>query len=302
MVAARAARRPLQRLGRQRRLLPRRDDLEPAHRPLAVRGDARRQHPAGAVGADPAHAGAADRTPRGPARARGAARPVPGQAARAPAGLGDRARPRPAAHRVAGRLLPHRHRRRGRPAPRPTRPPDAPAPTGDPDATYVKPITVIPASGPRASRIESERPPAPGRRRRPRARSARAPASSGRCSACSSSPPSSWCWRCAAVARRSRPRRSTPRPVRRHRVEQGALQPAPEVEGRAAGQRVTFTWRAADRAARRRHVACGVRTDTGEGDRTTEPRGDVRSADRVCVQVQLIRGARHLAADGALQA
>jgi hypothetical protein len=156
-------------------------------------------------------------------------------------------------------------------------------PTGDPDATYVKPITVIPASGPRAARIESE------------------VATTGP----ESSVPGSragWVWAVLGVvvvaavvlvlALRgggeeeppAAPPPTTPAPV-----EDGSVQLAPEVEGVRRGGQVEFTWRAAD-AARGSDSWDWRRTDTGEGGRTSDSEVVVKAAGRVCVQVRLIRG------------
>ena len=64
VVAARAPRRPLQRLGGLRRLLAGRHDLEPARRTVPVLDPERRQHLAGADGPHPALHAAAHPAPR----------------------------------------------------------------------------------------------------------------------------------------------------------------------------------------------------------------------------------------------
>lgn len=164
----------------------------------------------------------------------------------------------------------------------------APAPGGlaaaDPDATYVKPVTVIPASGPRAARIESE-------------------------SATTGAPPAertsraAWVWAVLGVvvvgavvvglalrgggsddAPTTPPSPTTPAPV-----DDGLTALPPQVEATRRGGSVVFTWRAADRA-RPGDTWDWRRTDTGEGDRTDDTRVALRASGRVCVQVRLVRG------------
>ena len=170
------------------------------------------------------------------------------------------------------------------------RPSSAPlTPSGpDPDATYVKAITVIPASGPRASRIEQgstgRRPdvvePAPSR--------------------------SGLVWAVvgglviAAVAAfvllrggdtEADPDPTIPTSARTPLpVAPSAPQDPPDVTVTRTGQKVVFVWK----------VRGGVqptdswdwtRTGTGDGQRTAETRLVLRSPERLCVQVRLIRGA-----------
>ncbi len=159
-----------------------------------------------------------------------------------------------------------------------------PARGPDPDATYVKPITVIPASGPRAARIESDS-----------TRGGATPAASrGR---------AGLVWAVVGVLAvaavvvvlalrggeeqpppASDPSTRTPAPV-----EQGSLQLPPEVEGVRRDARVAFTWRAPDRT-RDGDTWEWRRTDTGETARTPERELTVRASERVCLQVRLIRG------------
>ncbi|WP_139977690.1 serine/threonine-protein kinase [Nocardioides litoris] len=155
-------------------------------------------------------------------------------------------------------------------------------PGGDPDATYVKPVTVIPASGPRGARIESGP-----------ARDDEAPPARG-----------GLLWAVLGVAAvvaavaflvlrgsggepdpgpTADPATRTPDPV-----EQGAPLLPPDVVGERRGGRVVFTWRAFDKP-----VAGDTwewRTDDGRGDRIEGTTVAVRSRQQVCVQVALIRG------------
>ncbi|MFB9312648.1 serine/threonine-protein kinase [Nocardioides plantarum] len=158
-----------------------------------------------------------------------------------------------------------------------------PPPSGDPDATYVKPITVIPASGPRAARIESAVVP-------------------GGAAVVEHGSRAAWVWAVlgvlvvaavvVALALRgggeeeppAAPPPTTPAPV-----EDGLVQLPPQVDGVRRGAQVVFTWRAAD-AARGGDTFEWRRTDTDEGARTADPRVTVKAASRVCVQVRLIRG------------
>lgn len=162
----------------------------------------------------------------------------------------------------------------------------ASVPAGDPDATYVKPITVIPASGPRAARIESEvAVSGPG---------SRTPEHGSR---------AGWVWGVvgvvvvgvvvAALALRGggeedEPRVETP-PTTPAPIEEGSVRLPPQVEGERRGGRVVFTWRSAD-AAQTGDTWDWRRTDTGEGDRTSDREVVVEATERVCVQVRLIRG------------
>ncbi|WP_170285915.1 serine/threonine-protein kinase [Nocardioides rubriscoriae] len=159
-----------------------------------------------------------------------------------------------------------------------------PPAVGDPDATYVKPITVIPASGPRAARIESASDPTGTG---PSERGSRAGLV--------------WAVVGAVVAAAVvgflalrgggeeeppvtlDPATRTPAPI-----EAGSLPLPPEVEATRRGDRVTFTWRAPDKQ-RAGDTWMWRRTDTGEAVRTGDTEVVVRSADRVCVQVVLIR-------------
>ncbi|WP_134766965.1 serine/threonine-protein kinase [Nocardioides sp. 1609] len=155
---------------------------------------------------------------------------------------------------------------------------------GDTDATYVKPVTVIPASGPRAARIESD---------------SRATVDPGRGSR------GAVVWGVlgvlvvaavvAVLALRGGgeedppptvdPSTRTPAPL-----EPGSPQLPPEVSGKRQGAQVTFTWRSPDEPVDG-DTWEWRRTDSGDGARTTERRLTLRSPDRLCVQVRLIRGA-----------
>ena len=116
VVASRAARRPVQRLGRLRRLLPRRHDLAPAGGPLAVLDPVRRQLDPGPERPHPARRSPGHPASRRAPRPRPTAPAVPGQAARAPAPERPRAGPQPPADRVRRRLVAHGGGRRGRPS------------------------------------------------------------------------------------------------------------------------------------------------------------------------------------------
>ena len=169
---------------------------------------------------------------------------------------------------------------------RPTGGPVTPS-AADPDATYVKPITVIPASGPRAARIEQE---TTGRR----------PADAPRGSR------TTVVWAVvgvvaiAAVAAFVVLRGAdtdekpdldtgttsrTPLPV-----APSAPQNPPDVAGTRTGQRVVFTW-STPGDTRPGDSWHWIRTDTGADDRTDDRRLVLRSDTRLCLQVQLIRGA-----------
>ncbi len=174
----------------------------------------------------------------------------------------------------------------------PDAPPPSAAPGADPDATVVKPVTVIPASGPRAARIESDA--AGGSGGSGGSGTGEAPASRG-----------ALAWAVVgllavvgvvvALALRSGDPAApsttddstrTPAPP----VDPGGPELQPEVTGVRRGERVVFTWRAADRA-RAGDSWEWQRTDTGAAERTTSRRLELRAAGLLCVQVRLIRGA-----------
>jgi hypothetical protein len=171
---------------------------------------------------------------------------------------------------------------------------DRPAPHGAPgalplandlDATYVKPVTVIPGSGPRAARIESETGATATAEPRHGSRAGIVWAVIGvlvvaavvavlalRGGGAEEPPPT------------VDPATRTPAPV-----EEGSVRLPPELRGVRRGDSVTFRWSAPDKA-RPGDSWQWRRTDTGEGARTSDRSVTVRSADRVCVQVRLIRG------------
>ena len=159
----------------------------------------------------------------------------------------------------------------------------APPPV-DQDTTHVKPMTVIPGSGPRAAQLErgsTTEPEQPARR-------------------------STLVWAGVAVAvlalvgvllainlaggsdsedPESRPSTSqTPLPV----APEAPAEP-PVVSGERTGDRVAFTWRSPD-AGQAGDTWEWRRTDTGESDRTEAATLTVRSTERTCLQVRLIRG------------
>jgi hypothetical protein len=158
-------------------------------------------------------------------------------------------------------------------------------PGGDPDATYVKPVTVIPASGPRAARLE-------------------AAAVDGDTVASSRSSRAGIVWAVLGVLAVTAvvvvlalrgggdeepppsvdPSTRTPAPL-----DQGAQLLQPEVDAERRGDRVVFTWRAVE--GRDDGDTWEWATDAGETDRTADRRL-VLPADggEVCVQVRLIRG------------
>jgi serine/threonine protein kinase len=163
----------------------------------------------------------------------------------------------------------------------------------DPDATNVKPITVIPASGPRAaqvaeSRITPSRPAAPPE---PPSRAATVWAVLGAGIAIvlvvllvvragggdDADPP---------------PDASSSTPL--SLAPDTPLEP-PALAGKRSGDTVTFTWRAPG-GAQPDDTWEWIRPDTGERDRTTDRALTVRAPGRVCLQVTLIRGSEASAA------
>ena len=175
VVAARAARRPVQRLGRLRRLLARCDDLAPAGRPLAVLDPGRRQLDPGPQRPHPARRSPGHPALRRPAGARPAAAAVPGQEPRAPSAERARAGAQPAADR--GR------RPTGRAPPSPSRA-TAPTPRWAPPSARARRGPHGDEGGHRDLRLRA----APHRhrarpRRRPSGRAPQSRRSSGRSSA-----------------------------------------------------------------------------------------------------------------------
>jgi serine/threonine protein kinase len=159
-------------------------------------------------------------------------------------------------------------------------------PDGDPDVTHVKPITVIPASGPRAAQVEAARsgaPPAP-------------PVPAER--------PSTVVWAVLGVVLIAAvvvllvlqssgsddtdpppdPSSSTPLSL----APDAPLE-QPALNGRRTGDRVTFTWRVRG-GGEPEDTWEWIRPDTGERDRTTDTELTVRAPGRVCLQVTLVRG------------
>lgn len=157
----------------------------------------------------------------------------------------------------------------------------------DTDATFVKPITVIPASGPRAARVEASRVggPDPGTPHEPERRSAAV-------------------WAVVAIAvvavavvlvvvRSGDADDSDPTPSASSSTP---LSLAPDVQleqpslaGDRRGDRVRFTWRVPGGALPEDSWEWR-RPDTGESARTTDTELTVRAPGRVCLQVTLIRG------------
>ncbi len=159
------------------------------------------------------------------------------------------------------------------------------APLGDdPDTTHVKPMTVIPSSGPRAARAEAAPvPPTAGPTRR-----------------------STLVWAVAGtavlavagillavdlaggdedVAPAAGPS-ATSTPLG---VAPDAPTRAPAVTGTRSGDRIRFGWRSPD-AGQAGDSWEWKRTDTGESRRTTGTTLRVTSPERTCLQVRLIRG------------
>jgi serine/threonine protein kinase len=159
---------------------------------------------------------------------------------------------------------------------------------GDLDVTNVKPITVIPASGPRAAQVEASRggvprtPPPP----RPAERT------------------SSVVWAVIGVAvvavvvvllvLRTGGNDDTDPPPDPSSSTPLSLAPEapleqPGLNGERSGDSVTFTWRARG-GSQPEDSWEWTRTDTGERDRTTDTELTVRGSGRVCLQVTLVRG------------
>nr|WP_227464493.1 serine/threonine-protein kinase [Nocardioides lijunqiniae] len=166
---------------------------------------------------------------------------------------------------------------------RPAAGPAAPAAV-DQDTTHVKPMTVIPSSGPRAAALEAPAArPAPERERR-----------------------STVVWAVAGVAALAvvgvllvvnlaggeDPEPTQPDPTRSRTpmsVAPEAPGRPPVVRGTRDGDRVAFAWRSPD-AGQAGDTWEWKRTDTGESRRTQDARLTVTSATRTCLQVRLIRG------------
>ncbi|MEJ7832342.1 MAG: serine/threonine-protein kinase [Nocardioides sp.] len=163
----------------------------------------------------------------------------------------------------------------------------APAPASDPDATFVKPITVIPASGPRAARIEAGNAPAlPALPAEPVRRSAVVWAVLGVLSASVVV--------VLLVLMLMGGGGEDPAPNTSSSYTPGTIAPdapvaPPEVTGTRSGAAVTFTWTLKE-ALQPGDSWEWTRTDTGAGRRTTETTLTLESSDRLCVQVRLIRG------------
>jgi hypothetical protein len=157
----------------------------------------------------------------------------------------------------------------------------------DPDATYVKPITVIPASGPRAAQVAASR-----------AGTAAPP----------SAPPeaerrSSAVWAVLGVALVAvvvvflvlrggggdadpPPDASSSTPLS---LAPEAPQEQPALAGERSGDSVTFSWRVRGGTLPEDSWEWS-RPDTGESRRTTDTELTVQAPGRVCLQVSLIRG------------
>ncbi|GAA4674420.1 serine/threonine-protein kinase [Nocardioides nanhaiensis] len=157
------------------------------------------------------------------------------------------------------------------------------------DQTYVKPITVIPASGPRAAQVEASRgmtptevPPTPTSSRR-----------------------AGVLWAVAAVVVAAgltawlvlgggdpdEDSAATPSPTPSTPLSLAPPAPLeqPRVRAERTGAVVTFRW-SAPGGEQVGDTWEWRRTDTGESERTTDTSLEVRAADRVCLQVTLVRG------------
>ncbi|GAB2781003.1 hypothetical protein GCM10027020_38170 [Nocardioides salsibiostraticola] len=164
------------------------------------------------------------------------------------------------------------------------------APTGeDPDETQVKPITVIPASGPRAARIETDR---SGPNPRP------TPARATRGSLVWSAVGIVVALVVAAVVvlQVSGGDPADPTPVQTDPsftpgpIEPGAPNTPPELTGTRDGRLVRFRWAAPDGGEPQDSWEVR-RTDSGTGEtqRGSKTTTTFRDAAQVCVQVRLIR-------------
>ncbi|WP_309647388.1 protein kinase domain-containing protein [Nocardioides sp.] len=155
-------------------------------------------------------------------------------------------------------------------------------PGDDPDTTHVKPMTVIPSSGPRAARIEAGPP-----RDEPTRRSTVVWAVAGTAVLAVVG---------VLLAVNLAGGDDTEAPTTRPSVSSTPLDVAPEaptraptVTGARAGEQVTFTWRSPD-PGQAGDSWEWKRTDTGESRRTTDTTLEVAAPDRTCLQVRLIRG------------
>jgi len=154
----------------------------------------------------------------------------------------------------------------------------------DPDTTHVKPMTLIPSSGPRASRPDTGHtaPETPSTRR------------------------STLVWAAggtavlvlvgALLAVNLAGGNDSDEPVARPSASSTPLGIAPEaptrapaVTGERSGDRISFRWRSPD-AGQSGDTWEWKRTDTGESRRTTDTTLRVTSPERTCLQVRLIRG------------
>ena len=174
---------------------------------------------------------------------------------------------------------------------RPTAPSYAGTPGDvDTDATAVKPITVIPAAGPRAAGVEAASRAASPERTGP------APTEPGRRGA--------GLWALAGVALVSAlvvwlvvggsgdepgPTPSSPSSSTPLSLAPAAPLEAPRLTAERTGAEVTFRWRAPD-GSQVEDTWEWTRPDTGESRRTTGTSLTVQAPDRVCLQVTLIRG------------
>jgi serine/threonine protein kinase len=157
------------------------------------------------------------------------------------------------------------------------------APTAGGDATVLKPVTVISGSAPRIAVEEPAAPavdaPTPGDRAR-------------------------LVWMVGAAvlllavglvlfltASGDEPTTSappTPTASTPDSIDPGAPTDPPAVTGRRTAQGVVFGWEASD-GGQSTDTWEWRRTDTGRGDRTTDTSVTVKSTERICVQVRLIR-------------
>ncbi len=159
---------------------------------------------------------------------------------------------------------------------------------GDPDVTNVKPITVIPASGPRAAQVEAARGGRPGTPPPPRPPER----------------PSSVVWAVIGIvvvvtvvvllALRSGDNDDTDPPPDPSSSTPLSLAPdapleQPVLNGERSGDSVTFTWRVPG-GTEPEDTWEWTRPDTGDRNRTTDTELTVRAPDRVCLQVTLVRG------------